>query len=112
MLPQINRLKKKKDFENVFKDGKGFKEDLLYLKIKKNNLDYSRIGFIVGKNFSKKAVERNKIKRRLREIIKERIPDLKKGLDIIIVVMPKSRNNFQELRETINRLFIKAKLDD
>jgi len=110
MLPQANRLKKKKDFENVFKNGKGFKEDLLYLKVIKNDLGCLRIGFIVGKNFSKKAVERNRIKRRLREIVKERI--IEKGLDVVIVVMPKAQNNFEELEKTIAKLFKKAKIND
>lgn len=38
MLPEVNRLKKEKDFERVFKKGRGYKEDFLYLKIVKNNL--------------------------------------------------------------------------
>ena len=62
MLSQQNQLKKKKDFEKVFKKGKGFKEDFLVLIFKKNNLNQSRFGFIVSKNFSKKANLRNKIK--------------------------------------------------
>lgn len=110
MLAQANRLKKKKDFENVFKNGKGFKENLLYLKVVKNNLDCSRIGFVVGKNFSKKAVERNRIKRRLREIVQEK--KIGKNLDLIIVVMPKCPDGFEELRETVQKLFKKAKIYD
>ena len=60
MLVQKNRLTKKKDFDKTFKQGQGFKHDFLYLKIKKNNLESSRFGFIVSKKFSKKATERNK----------------------------------------------------
>ncbi|GAI32984.1 unnamed protein product, partial [marine sediment metagenome] len=62
MLNKRNRLKKKKDFDKVFKQGQGFKQDFLYLKIRKNNLKSSRFGFVVSKKFSKKAVIRNKIK--------------------------------------------------
>jgi len=111
MLSKKNRLKKKKDFDDVFKRGQGFKDAFLYLKIKRNNLERSRFGFSVSKKFSFKAVERNKIKRRLREVIKLKIPIIKKGIDGIVVVMPGlEKSNFQDLEKAINRLFKKAKI--
>jgi len=109
MLPKRNRLKKKKDFEKVFREGKGFKEDFLYLKIKKNNLESSRFGFVVSKKFSKKALVRNKIKRRLRELIRISLPNIKKGIDGIIIIMPGLEiSDFWEFEEIINKLFKKA----
>jgi ribonuclease P protein component len=110
MLGQKNRLTKKKDFDSVFKQGQSFKQGFLYLKIKKNKLASSRFGFIVSKKFSKKAVERNKIKRRLREIIKEELVKIKKPVDVIIVVNPGTENDFKKLEETINKLFKAADL--
>lgn len=111
MLPKRNRLKKNKDFDDVFKKGRGFKEDFLYLKIKKNNLKSSRFGFMVSKKFSQKATARNKIKRRLRELVKIKLPKIKKGTDGVVVIMPGFKiNDFLELEETINKLFKKAKL--
>lgn len=111
MLPKENRLKKKKDFDAVFKQGEGSKEDFLYLKIKKNNLETSRFGFVVSKKFSKKATERNKIKRRLSELVGLKMPTLKKGIDGVIVIMPGlKKSGFRELEESINELFKKSKL--
>lgn len=111
MLSWANRLKKKKDFERVFKRGKGFKENFLYLKIKKSNLKSSRFGFMVSKKFSKKAATRNKIKRRLSELVRIKLPLIKKGIDGVIVVMPGLEiNDFWELEEIINKLFKKANL--
>ncbi len=110
MLPKINRLKKDKDFERVFKQGKGLKQGFLYLKIKKNSLDTSRFAFVISKKFSKKAVIRNKTKRRLSEIIKTKLLEIKKGMDVIIVVMPGAENDFQKLEQTIDKLFKKAKI--
>ena len=104
MLGKENRLTKKKDFEGVFEQGKGVKEGCLYQKYKKNNLKHSRFGIIVGKNYSKKAVERNKIRRRIREIIKK---ENIQGLDIIIVVMPGAENSFEKLKENVKKLFKK-----
>ena len=110
MLSLKNRLKKQKDFENVFKNGRGFKEGSLYLKIDKNNLQSSRFGFVVSKKFSKKAINRNRIKRILREVVKERIDAVKKGMDIVIVVSPEIKADFQELKEITNKLFKKSGL--
>lgn len=107
MLPKANRLKKKKDFERVFKKGKGFKQDSLYFKIFKNNLGLTRFGFVVSKKFSKKAIERNKIRRRLSEIVRIALPKLKKGIDVVIVVMPGAEANFKKLEDTISKLFKK-----
>ncbi len=55
MLPKINRLQKEKEIEEVFKKGKGFKEDFLIFKTAKNSLKTSRFGFIISKKISKKA---------------------------------------------------------
>lgn len=109
MLTKKNRLKKNKDFDNVFKKGQGFKERFLYLKIKKNNLKSSRFGFVVSKKFSQKATARNKIKRRLRELIKIKLPEIKEGIDGVIIIMPGFKiNDFLELEETVNKLLKKA----
>ncbi len=109
MLPKANRLKKNKDFENVFKKGQSFKEAFLYLKIKKNNLESSRFGFVVSKKFSQKATERNKIKRRLRELVKVKLPKIKEGIDGVIIVMPGFKtDDFLELEKMVNKLFKKA----
>ncbi len=108
MLAKINRLKKDKDFEKVFKQGQGFKQGLLYLKIRKNNLKTSRFGFVISKKFSKKAVIRNKTKRRLSEIIKTKLPEIKKGIDVVIVATPGAENDFQGLEDVVNKLFKKA----
>jgi ribonuclease P protein component len=108
MLPQENRLKKKKDFEKVFKMGKGYREDFLFLKTTKNNLKESRFGFIVSKKISNKAVIRNKIKRRLRAIIQKKIPRMKKGMDIVIVTLPGIEDkSFQEIEKNVNKIFAK-----
>jgi len=111
MLPKVNCLKRKKDFERVFKEGKGFKEDFLFLKFYLNNLKKSRFGIIVSQKISKKAIIRNKIKRRIRAVINSKLPKIKKGMDIVLVVLPGlETKDFWEIEDTINRLFEKAKI--
>jgi len=111
MLPQNNRLKKKKDFERVFKKGKGFKEDFLTLKTAKNDLKFSRFGFVVSQKVSKKATVRNKIKRVLREIIEKNLPLIKKGNDVLIVTLPGLEiKDFWEFKDVCDKLLQRANL--
>ena len=111
MLPQNNRLKKKKDFERVFKKGKGVKEDFLTLKTAKNDLDDSRFGFVVSQKVSKKATVRNKIKRVLRKIMEENLPLIKKGNDVLIITLPGLEiKDFWEFKEVCNKLLRRANL--
>jgi ribonuclease P protein component len=63
-----------------------------------------RFGIVVGKNYSSKAVERNKIKRRIREILKE---ENLQGLDVIIVVLPGADDNFDKLKGNVKKLLKK-----
>lgn len=85
MLPKNNRLKKKKDFERVFRLGKKIKGDCFYLKFLENNLNKIRVGFVVSKNVSNKATIRNKVKRRMREVVRRMLERLKPGYDVVIV---------------------------
>ena len=111
MLPKINRLKQKKDFERVSKKGRSFKEDFLVLRIVSNNLKINRFGFVVSQKISKLASQRNKIKRRLRELVKSKLPKLKKGIDGILIACPGlETKDFWEMEESINKLFKKAKI--
>jgi ribonuclease P protein component len=111
MLSLKNRLKKKKEFERVFKRGKGLKEDFLVLKLVKNNLPQSRFGFIVGTKVSKRATLRNKLKRRLRELIRTRMEEIKTGYDIILIAQPGlEERDFWELEEITNKIFSRAKI--
>ncbi len=86
MLPYKNRLIKNENFALVHRYGRFFSFGNLILKVKKNDLGITRIGFSIGLNFSKKAVERNKIKRQLRAIAFQELNQIKPGFDIIVMV--------------------------
>ena len=111
MLSKNNRLKKRNDFDAVFRKGLKFKEDFLSLRIVKNNYKTSRFGFIVSQKVSKKATLRNRIKRRLRAIIRSRLPKTKKGFDVVLITNPGLEGkDFWELEEILDDLFKKAGL--
>ena len=105
MLEQRNRLKKKKDFDKILKTKKSFKERFLILKLNKNKLKDVRFGVIVSQKVSKKAVVRNKIKRRFRSVLKDSSQNLKKGFDIVLIALPGAETkSFLEIRSTIEKL--------
>ena len=111
MLPKENRIKKKKDFELIFKNSKSFKNNIIVFKIAKNKLGLNRFGFVVSQKVSKKAVLRNKIKRRLSEIFKTEINKIKIGTDLILIALPGiEKKPLLEIKESIVDILIKANL--
>lgn len=111
MLPRKNRLKKKKDFERIFKEGKGAREDFLFLKLVKNNFGFNRFAFVVGKNVSKKAIIRNRLKRRISETVRLKLKSLKPGIDGVFIALPGlEKKDFWQIGKTIEKIFTRAKI--
>ena len=113
MFRKENRLQKEKDIERVFKKGKGVREDSLILKFVENGLVENRVAVVVSQKVAKKASLRNKIKRRLREAIKNRDSTGKReeGLDIVLVALPGfEKKDFGEIKKILAKGFLKAKL--
>lgn len=111
MLPKLNRIKKKKDFENIFAKSRVFRNKLLTLRVAKNNLGKSRFGFVVSKKVSQKAVVRNKIRRRLSDVIYKNIEKIKAGADSVFIAVPGiEKNNFSEVKEAAENILNKAGL--
>jgi len=106
MLSFKNRLKKEKDFKRVFDYGKSISSDLISVKYLINEMENSRVGFIVSKKVSKKAVLRNRIKRVLRESVRKEIKQLNRGYDIIIIARRKTtETESKEIFKTVEDLF-------
>ena len=111
MLVKENRLRLKNDFKRVFKKGKFCQEEFLAIKIAPNDSETSRFGFIVSKKISKKAVVRNKIKRRLRESVRLKLKDglIKNGFDAVVITRPRIVDkSFFEIDGAVGKLLEKA----
>ncbi len=110
-LPKINRLKAKKDINLVLTKGKTQKGKFLIFKFLETNFNQSRFAFIISKKISKKAVVRNKIKRRISEIVRERVKNLLKKIDGVFIALPGiEKESFQSIKEEIEKIFQRAKL--
>lgn len=111
MLSRKYKLKKDNDFKRVFKQGKNYQQEFIKIKVLKNNLAYSRFGLIVGLKISKKATQRNRIKRQLEEVIRLKLKQIKPGFDTVVLVNQEIiEKNYQEIEETLINLFRKANL--
>lgn len=107
-LNKQNRLKKKKDFEKVFKEGKAAKGSFLFLRHLKNGRGLPRIAFIVSSKVSKKAVVRNRIRRVLSETAGAELKNIG-PTDIVIMAdkkiidIPKEEIG-RDLKETLKKI--------
>lgn len=91
MLKPVNRLGK-----NVIEKPKIFQTPFVTIKIAKNNEVHNRYGFVVSKQISKKAVERNRVKRKTRACIEQTLLQIKPGYDMLFIIKKESRNTKQE----------------
>lgn len=99
-LPSEVRLKKKRDFDFIFKKGKSFSTPILRLSYLKNNLGQSHFAVVVSTKISKKATQRNKIKRRLYSLIRTNLNQIKSGYNLIFIVKPEIlKKKFSDLEK-------------
>ena len=111
MLKKEFRIRKQKDFDKIFDEGAYFSERFLALKAAENNLEMSRFGFMVSNKVSKKAVERNRIKRLLREVVRLRYSKIKPGFDAIFIFRGKNvQKSFEDIDKVVEKLLRKSEL--
>lgn len=102
MLPKINRLNKDKEFDYVFKAGRSGYDKISGVKAAANKMGINRFGILVSGKISKKAVLRNKIKRRIRDVIRSQMPKIKAGYDIVVISLPGIKEKAQkEIKESV-----------
>lgn len=101
-------LTKPQQYAQVQAMGRSWSCVLLVMRAMPNDLDRSRLGFSVSKRVGK-AVVRNKVKRRLREIV--RPVSLRPGRDIVFIARPPAAAaDFAALRDAALKLLARADL--
>ncbi|MCX6789466.1 MAG: ribonuclease P protein component [Candidatus Gribaldobacteria bacterium] len=111
MLSKENRLKKKNDFARVMAGRGTVGGPWLVLRFTENQLPLSRAGFVCSKKTAKRAVDRNKIKRQLRESMRRIWPQIATGYDLVLIVRgPLIGKPFDEMQAVLEKLLKKARL--
>ncbi|MCD6452681.1 MAG: ribonuclease P protein component [Dehalococcoidales bacterium] len=101
-------LKKPKQYRVVYNKGRVWTNRWLIMKALPNQLDLSRYGFSISRQVGN-AVTRNRIKRRLREIV--RLIPVKPGWDIVFIARPiAARVGYTNLEQSVRGLLSRAGL--
>ncbi len=107
LFSPIKRIREKRDFQRVFRQGKRLYSPFYILYYQTNHLPYSRLGVITSKRNIRTAVRRNVAKRVAREAFRTR-QDWVKGKDIVIVAQKRANlATKSELHQCLEKLLKK-----
>ena len=107
-------LKKNYEFRNVLKNGKKVSGEFLNVFILKNQLNYNFLGLAISTKIGN-AVQRNKVKRYLRENYNNLEENIYKGYNLVFLVKKdfgEKELNYQNIKTDMKNIFSKAKLID
>ena len=97
-FPASHRIKSNSQFQGVFRDAKKVSRNGFHIFLKQNSLDFSRLGIVISKRCVKKAVDRNKFKRIIRESFRLSRNNLRK-YDFVFL----ARRNLQNMEKEVLR---------
>lgn len=90
-LPAAIRLKKARKISSRY----------FFLNTGESGLSYSRFAFVVSKRVDKRAVIRNKIKRKVTEAINGQLERIKAGIDMIFIFRKEAGLDISETCEAV-----------
>lgn len=94
----MQMIKKNREFRQIYAVAPSFADKYLVIYQRKNGTPYTRFGISVSGKVGH-AVQRNKIKRRLKEILRLKHDRIQHGYDIIFIVRVRSANASYERLE-------------
>ena len=113
-MKRANRLSRSRDFDAVYRHGRSVSTRFLVLYwFPQEEAGSPRFGFSVPRSVGG-AVERNKIKRQLREVWHERLERVPAGNDYVLIVRPGlpdavAANGFAWLGERVDEVLAQTK---
>ncbi len=103
-----HRLRSAADFERVYRTGKRAGDGLFAVNALANELGFARLGMSVSTRTVGNAVRRNRVRRIIREVFRERQRELP-GVDLVVTSRPGARDALRPAIVTsLERLFTKA----
>jgi ribonuclease P protein component len=86
VLNKINRISKKKEFQEIKEKGFVYQSPFFGFAVLKKDDDKKCFGFIISKKISKRAVDRNRIKRLLAEAVRQNLDKFQNGFRGVFLV--------------------------
>ena len=109
-MKKIKTLKMNYEFKNVLENGRYFVGNQIIVYITRNSFNYNRLGIAVSSKLCK-AVERNHLKRLIRESYGKLETSLKKPYDIVIIWNKRTsieEASYKEIYNNMKKSFNKA----
>lgn len=114
-MPAFSTLRRKADFDAIGRSGAVRSTRLMVLRSLRTGRPETRIGMSTPRTLGG-AVQRNRVRRRLRALVKEQLhgepPGIRAGWDLLLITRPEAANaTYGELREALRSLLERSGVD-
>lgn len=98
------RLVSKADFDRVFADNQRARTEYVVVMARPNPVGYPRLGMVIAKRLLARAVDRNRVKRCVRESFRQVLPELP-ACDFVVrlIAQPVRGDEARDLSRTFKR---------
>ncbi len=105
-MSEPEMLRAPRDFAVLQASGRSRSHALLSVRVRPNDLGRDRYGISTGRKVGG-AVVRNRVRRRVKEILRHSVRPASVGWDVLVVCRPPSAAAaYADLRETLGRLLV------
>ncbi len=111
-MKKINIVKSNEEFNNIIKEGKVYKNSYFVVYTQKNSIEKYRFGISVGKKVTN-AVGRNKLKRKVKNILDNHKNIYSNSRDYIIIIRSNALDiDYSKMENCLVELLNKIEKDD
>jgi len=111
MLKKELRIKKERDFKKVYNKGAFIGGSIFNINYLITRGEITRVAVAISKKVAKKAVDRNSLKRKVREGVRLLYPNIKNGVEIIINIKAEAKGKKMDtLKEELEKQLSKKQL--
>lgn len=103
-MPAFPMLRRRADFDAIARGGTTRSTRLLVMRALRTGRSETRVGLSTSRSLGG-AVQRNQVRRRLREVVRERLPEIGAGWDLLLIARPEAATaDYAELRDAMRSL--------